>query len=316
MRRSRLLLLAHTMAALVPATASAGCPTGPGLVWADHAAYGVYNTPVASVLARPGTLLGVQNDTWAASYRAAGADTAGWHMQLWNLVGTVKKPKPKSQVLAKIPNLVNLAKRITTCDTPWLTLNEMLTVQSPEPLATSRKRYRANVLALAKGLKARGVRVFLLMPRIPFPKTRYRSYWRNLSFHANLVYEAYAFKSRDVIKRGDAGGRKYLRTRWAEAAKRLKGFVVKPGRAGLMIPYWTHNKNSGREGLSDNAWFRLTKIKTLAATDVGKAQKLGSLWSWGWQTNKNVGEVDPDKPKAACHYLNARDPALCDPSAL
>ncbi len=315
MRRSRLLLLALLVAALAPATASAACPTGPGLVWADHAAYGVYNTPVERVLARPGTVLGVQNDTWAASYRSAGADTSGWHMQLWNVVGTVKKPKPKSQVLAKIPSLASLAKRITSCDKPWLTLNEMLTVQSPEPLTTAKRRFRANVLTLAKGLKARGVRVFLLMPRIPLPKTRYRSYWRSLSFHANLVYEAYTFKSRDVIKRGNAGGRKYLRTRWTAAAKRLKGFVVKPGRAGLMIPYWSHNRNSGRAGLSDNAWFRLTRIKTLAATDVGKAQKLGSLWSWGWQTNKRVGEVDPDKPKAACHYLHARDPALCDPSS-
>jgi len=160
------------------------------------------------------------------------------------------------------------------------------------------------------------VRVFILMPRIPLPSTRYTSYWRQLSLHANLVYEAYTWSSRTAISLGDTGGRRYLRNKWTEAMKRLKHFTVTPGRAGIMIPYWTHNKGSGREGLSDTAWFRLTRIKTLAVGDVARAQGIGTVWSWGWQTNPNVGEVDPDKPKAACVYLNTRDPALCDPSSL
>ncbi|HXV96539.1 MAG TPA: hypothetical protein VD695_08320 [Gaiellaceae bacterium] len=316
MRRSRLLLLALLAAAIAPAAASAACPTGPGPVWAEHAAYGVYNTPVERILARPGTVLGVQNETWRDSYQAAGADTAGWYMQLPALVGGVFSPKPKAQVLAKVPALVSLANRMTTCDEPWLALNEMLTVHSREPLGYSQRRFRENVLALAKALHEDGVHVFLLMPRIPLDRTRYRTYWRQLSLHTDLVYEAYTFNSREVIKRGDAGGTRYLRLRWAGAIERLKKFVVAPSRAGLMIPYWTHNKGSGREGLSDNAWFRLTRIKTRAATTVGTNHGLGSLWSWGWQTNRRVGEVDPDKPKAACHYLNERDPALCDPASL
>ncbi len=52
-----------------------------------------------------------------------------------------------------------------------------------------------------------------------------------------------------------------------------------------MIPYWSHHDRSGREGLSDTAWFRLTRIKTLAASDVGSESDLGTVWSWGWQTN-------------------------------
>ena len=316
MRRSRLFLLALLVAAIAPAAASAVCPAGPGPIWADYAAFGVYNTPVENVLARPGTLLGVQNEDWADSYRSAGADTVGWHMRLLGLVGSVNSPKPKSQVLARVPELVSLARSITTCDTPWLAFNEMQAVRIHEPITSAQRRFRENVYALSRALHNQGVRVILLMPRIPLDHTRYKSYWRNVSFHADLVYEAYAFSSKEVLSKGDAGGRRFLRTRWTDAIKRLKQFVVPARRAGLMIPFWSHHDRSGREGLSDAAWFRLTRIKTLAAGDVGRSRDLGTLWSWGWQTNPRVGEVDADKPRAACHYLNARDASLCDPSAL
>lgn len=320
MRRSRLFLLALSTlalgAVLSPGTAAAACPLGPGPIWADAAAYGVYGTPVEPVLARPGTVLGVANDNWAQSYQSRGAETAGWHMQLPAIVGKVSYPKTKSAVLSKIPSVSSLAHRMTTCDPPWLALNEMQTVQSPEPVSSAQRRYRENVLLLARELHARGVRVILLMPRIPLDRTRYKSYWRTLSRYSDFVYEAYTWSSRDVIRRSDAGARKFLRDRWTVAVKRLKKFTVYPGRTGLMIPYWTHNRLSGRVGLSDTAWFRLTRIKTQAASAVGRNEGLSTLWSWGWHTNPRVGEVDADKPRAACHYLNARDPALCDPSTL
>jgi hypothetical protein len=41
---------------------------------------------------------------------------------------------------------------------------------------------------------------------------------------------------------------------------------------------------------------------------------IGSIWSWGWGTFDEFG-ADPDKPVAACVYLWARDPALCDAPA-
>ena len=42
---------------------------------------------------------------------------------------------------------------------------------------------------------------------------------------------------------------------------------------------------------------------------------LRSVWSWGWAA-WSTGERDPDKPTAACVYLWARDPSLCNgPSA-
>jgi hypothetical protein len=320
MRRSRLFLLVLATlalgAALAPGTARAACPLGPGPIWAEAAAFGVHDTPVEHILARPGTLLGVANDDWADSYRSRGAETTGWHMQLPALVGTLSNPKTKSYVLSRIPSLSNLAHRMTSCDEPWLVLNEMITVQSPEPLGYGQRRFRENVLLLAKELDARGVRVMLLMPRIPHANTRYRSYWRTMSRYTDYVYEAYTWSTREAIRKTDAGARKYFRDKWTRAINRLKTFTVNPGRTGLMVPYWVNNKNSGRVGLKDAAWFRLTRLKTEAAMAVGRNEHLATLWSWGWHTNRNVGEVDADKPKAACVYLHTRDPLLCDPTSM
>jgi hypothetical protein len=318
MRRFRLILLTLVVAAIAPATASAACPSGPGTVWVDYAAYAVYNTPVENVLAQPGTLLGVQNPKWRDSYQAKGADTVGWYMRLLSIVGTVNDPKPRSQVLAKVPHLAQLARDMTSCTTPWLTLNEMQAVQIDEPASYNQRRFRANVLTLAKALDNRGVRVLLLMPRIPLDNTRYRAYWRELSRHADLVYEAYTWSTLTVNRLGDAAARAYMRGKWTDAMRRLKRFVVSMNRAGIVIPYWSRPARSptGREHLSDARWFRAVRLRTLAVKDVAGNMGLGTVWSWGWQTNPKVGEVDPDKPRAACYYLQARDPSLCDPATL
>jgi hypothetical protein len=308
-----LFLLTLLAAALAPATAVA-CPGGDGPVWIDHAAWGVYDTPAERVLARPGTVLAVQNERWRDSYQSRGADTAGWHMQLWNLVGTPNAPKARATVLSRVPDLVSLANQMTTCNEPMLFLNEMVTTQAREPLTTNQLRYRWNIHALAKELHARGVRVFVSLPRVPLPGTRYRDYWRSLSRYADFAHQTYYFSSREVVSRGLAGGTRYLRERWKDIMRRLGTFMVDPSRSALTVPLWSANRYSGRVGLSDSAWFRLTRIKTRAAEAVARARGHDTIWTWGWQTNRAVGEVDADKPRAACHYLNERDPALCDPA--
>ena len=167
MRRSRLILLTLLAAAIAPATASAACPTGPGTVWVDYAAYAVYNTPVENVLAQPGTLLGVQNPKWRDSYQAKGADTVGWYMRLLSIVGTVNDPKPRSQVLDKVPHLASLARDMTSCTTPWLTFNEMQAVQIDEPVTYNAAPLPRERPHPRQGADNRGVRVLLFMPRIP-----------------------------------------------------------------------------------------------------------------------------------------------------
>ena len=44
--------------------------------------------------------------------------------------------------------------------------------------------------------------------------------------------------------------------------------------------------------------------------------RLSHVWSWGW-AQRNERSNDPDKTYAACVWLWARDPGLCDaPAAL
>jgi hypothetical protein len=315
MRRSRLFLLTLLAAAIVPASAWA-CPEDPEPVWIDHAAWGVHGTPVERVLARPGTLLAVQNERWRDSYQARGADTSGWHMQLWNLVGTPRAPKTTAWVNSRISGLVSLANDMTTCAQPSLYLNEMVTVQAREPLNANERRYRANVMTLAKELDSRGVRVYISLPLVPLEKTRYRAYWRTLSRHADFVHQSYFFSSREIARRGEIRGAHYLRQRWQKVLNRLSTFMVDPTRAALTVPFWSKSPNSGRAGLSDAAWYRVTRIKTRVAMRISRDRGLDTIWTWGWQTNRGFGEVDADKPRAACHYLNERDPSLCDPSSL
>lgn len=318
LRLRRLLLIASAAclgAALAPSVASA-CPLGPGPVWSEYAGFGVKGYPVESVLSRPNVTLAVGTESWAQEYEADGARTVGWHMHLSRLIGVPRRPLTRAAVVRNVPRLVAAARANTTCEPPWLVLNEMLAARLPEPLTRAQLRYRANLYVLARELKERGVHVAVLLPRVPLSKTRYRSYWRRLSWKADLVYEAYAFRSKIAISRGEAGGRRYMRALWTNAIRRLRPFVVAPSRMGIMIPYWSRHPVSGRVGLSDARWFRLTRMKVRATKDVVAAQRLGTVFSWGWGTNPTSGERDPDKPKTACVYLNERNAALCDPTAL
>ena len=302
-------------AALAPSVAAA-CPLGPGPIWSDYAGFGVRGYPVESVLSRPNVTLAVGTESWAQEYEADGARTVGWHMRLSSLIGPPSRPLTRAAVLRKVPGLVTLARANSTCDPPWLVLNEMLAARVSEPLTRAQLRYRDNLHVLSRELRQRGVRPIVLLPRVPLTKTRYPGYWRRLSWKADLVFEAYAFRSKIAINRGEIGGRRYLRTTWADSLRRLRPFVVRPSRMGIMIPFWSRHPVSGRVGLSDARWFRLTRMKVRAAKDVAASQRLGTVFSWGWGTNPASGERDPDKPKTACVYLNERSAALCDPTAM
>jgi hypothetical protein len=315
LRLRRLLLIASTatLGAVLAPSVAAACPLGPGTVWSDYAGFGIKGYPVESVLSRPNVTLAVGTEAWAQEYEADGARTVGWHMRLTGIIGPPSRPLTRAAVLRKVPGLVAIARANTTCDPPWLVLNEMLAARLPEPLTRAQLRYRDNLYVLSRELAERGVRVAVLLPRVPLSNTRYPGYWRRLSWKADLVFEAYSFSSRTAISRGELGGRRYLRATWTESLRRLRPFVGRPSRMGIMIPYWSRHPISGRVGLSDARWFRLTRMKVRATKDVAAAQRLGTVFSWGWGTNPVSGERDPDKPKTACVYLNERNPALCNP---
>jgi hypothetical protein len=72
----------------------------------------------------------------------------------------------------------------------------------------------------------------------------------------------------------------------------------------------------GREGLQPREeWFRVVKWEALTARQIARDERIPTIWSWGWATF-GPPSADPDKPAAACVYLWARDPALCDGPAV
>ena len=68
---------------------------------------------------------------------------------------------------------------------------------------------------------------------------------------------------------------------------------------------------SNRGTMNAVPWFEHVKMQALAAKQVAKETGIGSVWSWGWIA-RNAAQADPDKEAAACVYLWARDPRLCN----
>jgi hypothetical protein len=86
---------------------------------------------------------------------------------------------------------------------------------------------------------------------------------------------------------------------------------IPASKLGLMLGFQTTPGFGGRERASRRAWLEVTKLQTLAAKQVAAEIGLRSVWSWGWGV-WSKGESDPDKPAAACVYLWARNPKLCN----
>ena len=82
-----------------------------------------------------------------------------------------------------------------------------------------------------------------------------------------------------------------------------------------MVSFATTKGFGGRNGLQPaSAWFQVAKWQALAAKAVAGETGAGSIWSWGW-AEWNAAEADPAKPLAACAWLWARSPDLCDAPA-
>jgi len=79
-----------------------------------------------------------------------------------------------------------------------------------------------------------------------------------------------------------------------------------------MLGFQTSKGTGGREGLKPaSAWYETVKWQALAARQVAGEFNLATVWSWGWGV-WNDGGNDPDKLGAACTWLWARDPKLCN----
>ena len=215
--------------------------------------------------------------------------------------------------------LYEIATRQTACATPPIILNELFGAQLETPWTASNEQYRANVLALVRGLAARGARPMLLLSRPPYTKSESAAqWWRDVAEVADIVPETY-FGARLLWKEGPILANRRMRTAMRNAIGRLTAVGVPTSRIGLVVGFFTKGTRGGREGLvQDENWFRIVKWHARAARQVAGETKIASVVSWGWAPYSQSARDLPDTPATACVYLWARDPGagFCDGPAV
>jgi hypothetical protein len=291
-----------------PAALSCGLPeTQP--VWIEYTEGSV--TFWRERFARPGVVIATGGVNIAAEARAAGAGTVHWEMHLRKLVGTLVDPADASLMEGRADAVYDRAVAVTGCQTPLVALNELWGSSMPMPLTPTAERYRENVLRFVRRLAARGARPALLVPGHPFTSAGAEVWWKSIGEVSDIVLEKYA--NANVIWRdGAIDGSRRLRTSYRRAAAQLLHIGVPATRLGLMIGFQTGPGTGGREGLKPRSrWFDVAKWSGLAARQIARELGLSHVWSWGWAM-RNERSRDADKTYAACVWLWARDPGLCD----
>ncbi len=297
-----------------PATASAAPCATPSAqpAWADFADGSVAFRQ--QVFGRPGIIAATAGGGIAGQMIAAGATGAYWEMNLPDYVGTPAAPAPADEVTDNADYLHGRAVRAAGCDTPWITLNELLVPNAAAPFVGSNLRYRSNVLQLVKHLAAYGDRVFLLIPPSG-PNTRdsgARAYWRRISKVSDIVLEAY-YSAPAMSAVGPLLASRDSRIDMRRRLDQMRAIGVPVSRLGLMLGF--QGRQGGRMGLQPTgSWLDFVKLQTLAARQVAAEIPIATIWSWGWRTS-GLETLDPDKQAAACVYLWTRDPGLCDAPA-
>jgi hypothetical protein len=311
------LVLAAVLAVLVvqPSARSAGATHECGLpdarpLWID---YGEGSVPpdVRAVFRRPGVVVTASGTTIPRNYRAAGAATTYFVLQLPRWIGEPSEPADPATIQQAADRLFDQAVASTECTTPWIALNELLGSHLGPPWSATNAQYRANVLALVQRLAQRGAHPALLVHGNPNVAGDAAAWWRDVGAAATIVYEAY-YNSVNIARLGPVIGPRRIRMGMRSVVRLFTGVGVPRERLGFMLGFQVAPGAAGREGLQPREeWFRVVKWNALAARQVALDERTSSVWSWGWGVF-GPASVDPDKPAAACVYLWTRDPALCD----
>jgi hypothetical protein len=261
--------------------------------------------------AKPGVVVATGGTGVATEARAAGAATVHWDMYLRKRVGTPSEPADPELMVKRADSLFDYAVSVSGCQQPLIALNELWGASLPMPLTPTAERYRANVLRFVSRLAERGGRPALLVSSEPNTSGEAAAWWRSVAQVSDLVLENYS--NANVIWRdGAVKGSRRLRTSYRTSAAKLFAVGVPASRVGLMIGFQTGAGSGGREGLKPRSrWFDVAKWQAFAAKQVAKELRLTHVWSWGW-AQRNARSNDPDKTYAACVWLWARAPALCD----
>lgn len=313
----RLLLLPAVVAAALaaPAVASAapdagragqcGIPTTTP-VWIDFA-----SVPMLDLWGQRGLVVGASTGDFPAQLRERGARTIYWDMNFNRRVGTPAAPADPGVIVERANRLVDFAAAQSGCAAPLIALNELFGAHLPTPWSATNERYRQNVLVFIRTLSERGARAFLLISSTPYTQGEAADWWREAARYADLVPEVY-FSARAIYNAGPIVGNRTLRRGFRRAIASFAAMGIPSSKLGFVLGFQTAPGAGGREGLRPaQAWFETVKWQVLAARQVSKELRVGSVWSWGW-TSYSASAVDPDKAAAACVYLWTRAPAFCN----
>lgn len=281
-------------------------------VWGD------YGWPsLLPVFGKPGVLLGVASGTAFSQHaRADGAATFYFDLHMNKRLGTPTKPGDTATAVAQAEKAYAYAIAETGgCRTPVMIENELTGAGLVTPWTSNNAQYRADVLAFLQRLAALGAHPTLLVNSTPFTGGDALGWWLEVSKVADIVRETYVPATR-VWKQGALLGNRLLRQRYRRSIAEFTSIGIPPSRVGVMISFSAAKAGGGRSGLEPaSAWYQVAKWEALAAKTVAADTGIGSIWSWGWQM-WNAVENDPDKTDAACVWLWARSPGLCDAPAM
>ncbi len=279
-------------------------------LWIDYAE-GAVPKDVRDVFARPGVVLAASGTALPKTYREKGASTVFFVLNLPRLVGDPAEPADPASIDAAVQQTYDRAVASTECSTPIIALNELLGPAAPLPWSPSVARYRANVLALLRGLAAKGARPTLFIHGNPIFTGEAATWWKSVGAVADVAYEAY-YNAPVIVRLGRIVGTRRMRLGMRSITKRLIDAGIPRERVGLVLGFQVALGAAGREGLQPSSdWYRFVKWNALAARQVALDEQTSAVWSWGW-ANFGPQSVDPDKPTAACVYLWGRDARLCD----
>jgi hypothetical protein len=282
-----------------------------GTLWIDFADGSV---PFWQLFARPGVIAAAANFIYPPQLRALGARTVYWDMNFRLRVGTPLEPFDPAVVINRANRLYATAATSSGCSRPTIAENELSGANTLTPWTATNAQYRRNVLIYVQTLSALGARPVILVPSAPYMGGEAADWWRQVSNYADIVRESY-FRARNVAKQGAVAGSRTLRTMFRSRIGEFTDVGIPTSRLGLMLGFQTTRGAGGREGAPRRDWLEVTKLQALAAKQVAGETRLRSIWSWGWGVWTKAQD-DPDKPAAACVYLWARDPKLCDGPAM
>jgi hypothetical protein len=279
-------------------------------VWIDYAE-GSVAPDVRALFAQPGVVVTASGTAIPKAFRDHGAATTYFELHLPDLVGQPSAPADPGSIDAVAGALFQRATTSTACGSPVIALNELFGESIPAPWSQSNATYRANVLALMKGLSDRGARPVLFVHGDPNTDGAAADWWRQVAGVGSIVYELY-FSGARLSQLGPVLGARRVREGGRGFVAQFEGIGVAPAKLGIALGFHSALTAGigGRQGLQPvEAWLRVVKWEAIATAQVAKEAGLASIWSWGWAL---FGGTDPDKVVTACVYLWARDPALCD----